>query len=71
MTLNLYRVSKGDYENNSGDVRISLNNPFIMLGEGSKAWQLTIEVAGEELVSQYFDTKKQASTFGAQFINSL
>ena len=71
MRLNLYRVSKGDYENNSGDVRISLNNPFIMLGEGSNAWQLTIEVAGEELVSQYFDTKKQASTFGAQFINSL
>jgi hypothetical protein len=71
MTLNLDRVSKGDYQKNAGDIRISLNNPFTMLGEGSKAWQLTIEVAGEELVSEYFDTKKQASTFGAKFINSL
>tara|TARA_R110000822_G_scaffold240792_3_gene370169 strand:+ start:407 stop:622 length:216 start_codon:yes stop_codon:yes gene_type:complete len=71
MTLSLNRISKGDYEKKAGAIRISLNNPFIMLGEGSNAWQLTIEIAGEELVSEYFDTKAQGSKFGAQFINSL
>tara|TARA_R110002072_G_scaffold256167_3_gene415009 strand:- start:744 stop:959 length:216 start_codon:yes stop_codon:yes gene_type:complete len=71
MTLSLNRVAKGYYENNVGVIRISLNNPYIYLGEGSNSWQLTIEVDGDELVSEYFDTKKQASTFGAQFINSL
>ena len=71
MALRLNRISKGDYQKRLGDIRIDLNNPFIMLGEGSNAWQLTIEVAGQELVSQYFDTKKQASTFGAQLIKTL
>jgi len=71
MTLNLNRVAKGYYQNNVGAIRISLNNPYIYLGEGSKAWQLTIEVSGVELISEYFNTKKEASQFGANFINSI
>ena len=71
MTLNLNRVAKGYYEKNVSDIRISLTNPFVYLGEGSNAWQLTIEVCEEELVSQYFDTKKQASQFGARFFQSI
>tara|TARA_R110002153_G_scaffold1484_1_gene7644 strand:- start:47 stop:262 length:216 start_codon:yes stop_codon:yes gene_type:complete len=71
MTLNLKRVGNGYYERNIGDVRISISNPFVHLGEGSKAWQLWIEVEGNVLLDEWFDTKKQASTFGAQFINSL
>mgnify|MGYP003625790612 FL=1 len=71
MTLNLNRVDKGYYQNNIGSIRISINNPYIYLGEGSNAWQLTIEVAGTELVSEYFNTKKEASQFGANFINSI
>tara|TARA_R110001592_G_C12648519_1_gene701048 strand:+ start:87 stop:302 length:216 start_codon:yes stop_codon:yes gene_type:complete len=71
MTLNLKRVGNGYYERNIGDVRISISNPFVYLGEGSKAWQLWIEVEGNVLLDEWFDTKKQASKFGAQFINSL
>ena len=71
MTLNLKRVGNGYYERNIGDVRISLSNPFVYLGEGSEAWQLWIEVEGTVLLNEWFDTKKQASKFGAQFINSL
>ena len=71
MTLKLKRLFKGYYENQAGDIKVNLNNPFVFLGEGSNAWQLTIEIGDEELVSEYFQTKKEASEFGAKIINSL
>ena len=71
MRLHLNRLSKGDYQREVGGVRITLVNPYIALGEGSKAWQLVIEVNDLEVVNEYFDTKKQASTFGAELIYTL
>ena len=71
MRLHLNRLSKGDYERIVGAIRITLTNPFIALGEGSKAWQLVMEVNDVEIVNEYFDTKKQASNFGAELIYTL
>tara|TARA_R110000803_G_C11697873_1_gene285001 strand:+ start:142 stop:357 length:216 start_codon:yes stop_codon:yes gene_type:complete len=71
MQLNLNKIGNGSYYKNLGAIKITLTNPFVYLGEGSNAWQLTIEVEGLELISEYFGTKKQASQFGAAFINSL
>ena len=71
MKLRLKRVMPGYYENITKDVRITLSNPYRMLKDGSNAWQLIIEVNDVEVVNEWFDTKKAASSFGAELIYTL
>ena len=70
-TLDLKRVSNGYYERNSGEIRISVSNPYVYLGEGSNAWQCWVEVEGIVLYNEWFRTKGDACKAGAGFINQF
>lgn len=66
--LDLKRISKGQYGVSAGNVSITISNPYRMLKDGSNAWQLWIEVDGEVVVNEWFDTKKQANKFGTNYV---
>ena len=70
-TLDLKKVSNGYYERNSGEIRISITNPYVYLGEGSNAWQCWIEVEGIVLYNEWFELKRHASKAGADYINQF
>ena len=72
-TLNLKRKFKSHYEISEGGLTITVINPFKSNGMGSNSWNITIEFySGKDseyvYVSEYFDTKKQASIFGAKWV---
>ena len=72
-TLNLKKKSKSHYEVSEGNLTITVVNPYKSNGMGSDAWNLVIEFYnGNEdeyiYISEYFDTKKQASIFGAKWV---
>lgn len=72
-TLNLKRKFKSHYEVSEGGLTITVVNPFKSNGMGSDAWNIVIEFYnGNEddyiYISEYFDTKKQASIFGAKWV---
>lgn len=70
ITLALTRKFKGTYEAENESTFISLSNCYSANGCGSNSWELVIEdkISGEELLHEWFDTKKQASLFGAEFV---
>ena len=70
-TLDLKKVSNGYYERNIGEVRISISNPYVYLGEGSNAWECWIEVEGIVLYHEWFQLKRDASRAGANYINQF
>lgn len=69
-TLALKKKYKGIYEVENNEVLISLSNPFSCCGMGTNAWEMIIEdkVTGEELLHEWFETKKGASKFGANWV---
>ena len=72
-TLNLKKKFKSHYEVSQGDLNITVVNPYKSNGMGSDAWNLVIEFYnGNEdeyiYISEYFDTKKQASISGAKWV---
>ena len=69
-TLALKRRYKGIYEVQNDDILISISNPYSANGIGTNAWETIIECkkTGEELRHEWFDTKKQASEFGAKWV---
>ena len=69
-TLNLKRKLKGNYEAESENIIIRITNPYAMLGIGTNMWEMTIEEksTGIELFHDWFDTKKDASKFGAEWV---
>jgi len=72
-TLNLKRKFKSHYEISQGGLTITVVNPFKSIGMGSNSWNIIIEFynGNEEdyiYVNEYFDTKKQASIFGAKWV---
>ena len=66
--LNLKRTMVGHYSVSAEGVSITISNPYRMLKDGSNAWQLWIEVDGEVVVNEWFDTKKQANKFGTNWV---
>jgi hypothetical protein len=73
MTLNLKRIYKGHYEVSQGDLNIKVVNPYRANGMGGNYWQIVIEFYnGKEedyiYISEFFDTKKECSTFGAKWV---
>ena len=66
--LDLKKTMAGQYSVNAGNVSITISNPYRMLKDGSNAWQLWIEVDGEVVVNEWFDTKKQANKFGTNWV---
>lgn len=72
-TLKLKRKSIAHYEVKSEALTITVVNPFKSNGMGSDSWNVVIEFynGNDEdyvYVSEYFDTKKQASQFGAKWV---
>ena len=70
-TLALNRKYKGIYEVQNEDILISISNPYAANGGmGTNSWETIIECkkTGEELIHEWFDTKKQASEFGADWV---
>ena len=69
-TLSLKRKYKGIYEVQNNDIRINISNPYASNGFGTNSWETIIECkkTGEELRHEWFDTKKQASQFGAKWV---
>tara|TARA_R100000541_G_scaffold58435_1_gene69686 strand:- start:696 stop:923 length:228 start_codon:yes stop_codon:yes gene_type:complete len=69
-TLALTRKFKGTYGVENESIFISLSNCFRANGCGTNSWELIIEdkISGKELLHEWFDTKKEASLFGADFI---
>ena len=70
-TLNLKRKHTGIYEVENEEILISISNPYSADRMGSNTWQLVIEDKtneGKELVNECFDTKKEASQFGARWV---
>lgn len=69
-TLALKRKYKGIYEVENSDILISISNPYSANGMGTNAWETIIECkkTGKELRHEWFDTKKQASVFGAKWV---
>ena len=70
-TLNLKRKHTGIYEVENEEILISISNPYSSDRMGSNAWQLVIEDKtneDKELVNEWFDTKKEASQFGARWV---
>ena len=66
--LDLKRIMPGQYSVTAEGISITISNPYRMLKDGSNAWQLWIEVDGEVLVNEWFDTKKQANKFGTNWV---
>ena len=74
-TLRLKRKYKAHYGLTHGALTIDVVNPFKANGMGSDAWNIVIEFYnGNEsdyiYVSEYFDTKKDASIFGAMWVEN-
>jgi len=72
-TLNLSRKFKSHYELKCEGLTITVINPFLSDGIGSKSWNIVIEfyngIESDYIyISEYFETKKQASIFGARWI---
>jgi len=72
-TLNLKRKYKSHYGLSHGGLTINVVNPFKSNGMGSDSWNIIIEFYnGNEqdyiYISEYFETKKQASIFGAKWV---
>ncbi len=69
-TLALKRKYKGVYEVQNEQIFISLSNPFSANGMGTNAWEMIIEdkINSEELLHEWFETKKEASEFGAKWV---
>ena len=75
LTLNLKRKYKSHYGVSMGDLTIDVVNPFRSNGIGSNSWNVVIEFYnGNEdeyiYINEYFDTKKQASIFGAKWVEN-
>ena len=71
ITLNLKRKHTGIYEVETEEILISISNPHSSGGMGSNEWQLVIEDktdGDKELVNEWFETKKEASQFGANWV---
>ena len=68
-TLNLNKKSKGSYFVKAYNVYIVIENPFICVGMGSNAWQLVLEIDEEQVLNEYFPTKKAANLFAANWVN--
>ena len=66
--LDLKKISKGEYKVSHSNVTIKITNPFISNGEGSKEWQLTIEVDNYDVVVEWFSTKREANKFGTNWV---
>ena len=66
--LDLKRIMPGQYSVTAEGISITISNPYRMLKDGSNAWQLWIEVDGEVVVDEWFDTKKQANKFGTNWV---
>ena len=74
-TLNLKRKYKSHYWLSHKGLTIDVVNPFKSNGIGSNSWNIVIEFYnGDEnkyiYISEYFDTKKQASIFGAKWVEN-
>ena len=74
-TLKLKKYSKANYGINFGDLSIKVVNPYKSNGMGSDAWNIVIEFYNGRdedyiYVSEYFETKKQASIFGAKWVEN-
>jgi len=69
-TLALKRKYKGIYEVENDKIKISLSNPYSANGFGTNAWELIIynKKNGKELLHEWFETKKEASRFGAKWV---
>ena len=72
-TLKLKRKFKSHYSLSQGGLNIDLVNPFKSNGMGSDSWNIVIEFynGNEEdyiYINEYFETKKEASIFGAKWI---
>ena len=69
-TLALNKKYRGIYEVENSEIRISLSNAFASNGIGTDSWEMIIECkkTNNELVHEWFDTKKEASKFGAKWV---
>ena len=69
-TLNLQKKHKGIYEIETDEFLISVSNPRSSNGFGSTEWQLVIidKINHEDLLDEWFPTKKEASEFGARWV---
>jgi hypothetical protein len=68
-TLNLNKKSKGSYFVSANNIYITIENPLICVGMGSNAWQLVIEISENQVLNEYFPTKKEANLFAANWVN--
>jgi len=68
-TLKLKKKSKGSYISKARNVHIAIDNPFVCVGMGSNAWQLTIYIRDNQKVNEYFPTKKKAVLFATNWTN--
>ena len=69
-TLALKRKHTGIYFVENEVVHISISNPYAVDGLGSNSWQVVItnKLKDEELRNEWFDTKKEASQWGAKWV---
>ena len=67
--LNLKKKSKGSYFVKAQNIEIIIENPFICVGMGSNAWELIILINEEIVLNEYFQTKKSANIFAANWVN--
>jgi len=69
-TLALKKQSKGIYEVQNDNILISISNPYSASGMGTNAWETIIECKNSVRIlrHEWFDTKKQASEFGAKWV---
>lgn len=71
-TLNLKKQHKGSYKLQTENISITVENPSLMFSDSSKGWQLVIMNSNEELLNEWFSTKKEAIKFGTNWvINNL
>ena len=69
MVLNLTKYGVAHYGVAQGNVEISINNPYRSTCKTcTNAWQMVITIKDEEMVNEYFPTKKQASEWGAKWV---
>ena len=73
-TLALKKSCKGHYKVENDALLITVSNPYSQTGsmfpDSTNAWELIIEdkATDETLVSEWFETKKEASKFGAKWV---
>ena len=70
MRLSLNKVYSGYYRKTAGDITVDVSNPKIAIGTGPNEWQLVITKDGldDELVNEWFDTKRAAYAFATNWI---